>query len=72
METSVIIIHPVSEKFSWNLISVLYPYGFAKEAHPRVNELHAVAEAGALAVYDATGSVFVPGQSGEILINFIK
>lgn len=72
MATSVIIIHPVSEKFSWNFLSVLYPYGFAKVAHPRADELLAVAEAGALAVYDATGSIFVPGQSGETSIHFIK
>ncbi|CAO1324234.1 unnamed protein product [Diamesa hyperborea] len=47
--------------------TILYPYGFSTTKHPRGNELHAVALAGAEAVFAATGSVFVPGQSGSQL-----
>lgn len=46
---------------------IIYPYGYSTEPHPRKAKLHEIAEAGAKAVFDVTGTVFTPDQSGSLL-----
>lgn len=47
--------------------TILYPYGYTTKKHPRIRQLHTVAEAGANAIMMTTGSKFVPDQSGSNL-----
>lgn len=46
---------------------IIYPYGYTTKEHPRRAKLHEIAQAGANAVFDATGTVFIPDQSGSLL-----
>lgn len=58
---------------------IIYPYGYTTNEHPQRAKLHEIAQAGANAVFDVTGTVFTPDQSGSLLyvsgkyrINFIS
>lgn len=44
--------------------SIIYPWGWTTESHPRRDQLQKIAQAGADAVFKATGTRFVTDQSG--------
>lgn len=48
--------------------TILYPYGWTTDKHPRQAQLHKVAKAGSDAVAAKTGGIFKPQQSGSGLV----
>lgn len=50
--------------------SIIYPWGWTTKIHPRRDEFQMIAQAGADAVFRATGTKFVTDQSGSRLISY--
>lgn len=51
--------------------TIMYPYGYTTNRHPRWEQLHEIAQAGVDAVHESTGTIFKADQSGSRLVKLI-